>query len=319
MATFGGRKPDRAFLSSELRLHRCKAVRVMALNEKILYKNLKREFPTKENFLEGLGVDLNTILDESGEVSENSAPREKLMNSYLYSYWYMVQSCKKFSENEGLDIEGKTSDSVVGVHDLVEAVLMVYSWMPRALQFNCWKKPDPEKFAEALAFLPKLRQEKAVDVWREMERDVLGATSPDGDEGKKKGNLETLLEMLEGSMVALSKFLHFLNPDLFPMYDSNVARVLHRRVYTVEDYIIYSKCFERVCREFYLNEEGFRDDVRWREDLSRKVSEKAEKFNKEFGCKITPIRSMELILFRRGRKMKEESSVDNSEEENNHK
>lgn len=273
----------------------------MALNEKILYKNLKEKFQAKEDFLEELEKELENVLNEVREVSENSAQKAKLMNSYLYSYPYMIQSCKKFSGKLEQEGKGKFSDSGAGVHDLVEAMFMIYSWMPRSLQFNSGKRPDTAKLIDALEFLPKLQQERAAGVWREVKRDVYGVTNLDGVEGERTGNLKNIKEMLEGSMVALSKFLHFVNPKLFPMYDLNVARVLHRRVYTVEDYIIYSQCFERVSREFYSDEEGFVDDVRWREDLSKKVSEKAEKFDREFGCELTPIRAMELILFRKGR------------------
>lgn len=42
------------------------------------------------------------------------------------------------------------------------------------------------------------------------------------------GAFSELLRMFNGSVVGLSKLLHFAQPDKYPIYDSNVYKALHR-------------------------------------------------------------------------------------------
>ena len=113
MATFGGRETDRAFLSLELRVHRCKTVKVMVTKKESL-DELSRKFESKKIFLSQFGNELGKVLkggDQSTKESRNSA---KLMNSYLYSYPDMLNCFENLFTRCAQDVKedgGKFSGS----------------------------------------------------------------------------------------------------------------------------------------------------------------------------------------------------------------
>lgn len=48
-------------------------------------------------------------------------------------------------------------------------------------------------------------------------------------------------KIVNNSMVGASKLMHFLNPDKYPMWDSNICEYLNYREQSVEDYISYQQ------------------------------------------------------------------------------
>lgn len=92
-------------------------------------------------------------------------------------------------------------DSVTESDAKIGAIL-AYSWMGRGKP----KIASLEKFGSAVNALSKARSEK-INV----------------------SELQNIVNFVSGSLVGTSKFLHFLNPKCFAIWDSNVARAGYRR------------------------------------------------------------------------------------------
>jgi hypothetical protein len=92
---------------------------------------------------------------------------------------------------------------LTGELNVIGAAYAVYGWMPTILK----KKPKAAKLAEFAR------------VWKNCART------------KKKEALSQLREKpyitqaVNGSTVGTSKFLHFVAPEIFPIWDSNIALV----------------------------------------------------------------------------------------------
>lgn len=245
-------------------------------------QNLKRKFRSGEGFLIKLEDELKEVLRE---VKGSSGDSVRIMASYLYSYPSMLHRFQKLN--------------TMNEHDLVGALFMVYGWMPSILRLNSGKALDSEKVTQVLTFLPRLQGEKTEEVWRVVDED-LKKMMRRKETDPKKGNLQTLKDMLGGSVVGLSKVLHFVNPSVFPIYDSNIARCFGD-FKEVESYVNYAKCFEEVGRGFYCKEEGCKESDSWKKRMEDDVSDRVKFFEEEFGYRLTPIRAMEFLLFREAR------------------
>ena len=261
-------------------------VKVMTFDENIVSNFSTWEFPSKYEFLRELGKQFEKILNDAKHASDDSCDSIRLMNSYLYSYPIMV----RYFEEEKL--------SKMYEKDLVGALFMVYGWMPTTLRLNSGEKVDYRKLADVLAFLPKLQEADTEDIWQEVEDDLKKTTRRKKGANAKKGNLQTLKDLLGGSVVGLSKLLHFVNPSVFPIYDSKIATVLNKHFTSVRTYIEYAKWFEAVGRGFSCKEGACEEDSDWQRMFEATV----KSFENEFDCKITLVRAMELFLFLKGRK-----------------
>jgi hypothetical protein len=112
----------------------------------------------------------------------------------------------------------------------------------------------------------------------------------------KKGNLldetelQTLARCFNNSLVGTSKLLHCINPDLFPIWDSRVYRYItgnkphHYRLNKSNLYLDFQKfCLDLTSKRGYSNVHS--------------VIEK--KLNK----KLSPIRSIELLMYASSKKI----------------
>lgn len=111
-------------------------------------------------------------------------------DSYLESYKYFIDYFK------GLE-KIKYIHAVIGAH-------AVYGWMPTILNCNEGKSFSEEKQEEIVQIL------KAAKLSTPLE----------------KRDLETLKTWINNSIVGASKLLHFINPEVYPIWDSNINRVL---------------------------------------------------------------------------------------------
>ena len=84
----------------------------------------------------------------------------------------------------------------------LQLATVVYGWMPRILRL------DPEHL------------DKAIDAFRQAR-----ATHQDASDFELVDNVGACLH----SVVGASKLLHFANPEVFPIWDSNVERFRLRR------------------------------------------------------------------------------------------
>ena len=263
---------------------------------------LSDKFSDEKDFLNRLEGGIKQVLKGVEEGADSSDDSVKLMNSYLYSYPHMLECFDKLCDKGEKESEQECLNYKMKEHELVGALFMVYGWMPIILRFDYKEKEHPEGLSKLLLFLSKLRGKDTARIWKEVDKDQENQTSDEGEE--MKGDLETLKDMLGGSVVGLSKFLHFVNPYVFPMYDSNVSKALKKRVTDVESYIQYAKSFERICEKFHVNEICDTEKRACLNKAKKKVAAEVERFNKEFCCQITPVRAVEFVLFLEGRKIK---------------
>ena len=267
-----------------------KGVKVMVDKKASLDDTLMGKFPDKEAFLKRLAGELNQVLGDSDQSPEKSNNAQKLMNSYLYSYPVMVGCFEKLfprderdaRKNKG-DSREKVGDPGEKIPDLVGALFMVYGWMPTTLRLNSGNEPNPEKLKRVLAFLSELSKKKPSDILANLN-------------GREEG-LKILKEMMGDSIVGLSKFMHFFNPSVFPMYDSNIALALNHNFKATSNYIAYAKSFHKNLRRFDLDGVDYINAAYCLEDLEERI----KKFEDKFHYRITPVRAMEFVLFQEGR------------------
>lgn len=140
-------------------------------------------------------------------------------------------------------------------HDLVIAANFTYGWMPTILKFKS------DGFVAAVTIINKARGPHRIS-----------------DE-----ELETLKKLMNNSIVGVSKLLHFINPNVYAIWDSRVCNFLIGKPhpYKVQE----AKLFWS-----YL-------------DLCQKVAMDSafqsvhEKYKKKLGYEVTPIRTVEQIMF----------------------
>ena len=140
-------------------------------------------------------------------------------------------------------------------HDLVVAANFTYGWMPTILNFKS------EEFNSAVSILNEAK----------------------GLERISDEKIMTLKKLINNSLVGVSKLLHFVNPNVYAIWDSRVCNFLtgmsHK--YKVEKIELFWS---------YL-------------DLCNKVSEDPdflsihEKHKKTVGFDFTPMRTVEQIMF----------------------
>ena len=172
-------------------------------------------------------------------------------NSYIYSYPAMIS----FFKNKDILT---TNDVIVGIH-------MVYGWMPTILAIK-----GIHNIEKATNILNKLKHyNKDTVIW-------------------KIDNIEEDLELLKlifnNSIVGVSKFLHFMKPELYPIYDSKIYRYIKEeepynyRVNDVSSYLMAIKTIEAVSKDKRAG------------DFHKSVQNKV-------GYPISKIRAIELIMF----------------------
>lgn len=140
-------------------------------------------------------------------------------------------------------------------HDLVIAANFTYGWMPTILNFKS------EEFRAAVSILNAAKAAQRIT-----------------DE-----QIMLLKNLVNNSLVGVSKLLHFVNPDVYAIWDSSVCNFLtgvsHKyKVEKIELYWAYLDLCERVAAD----------------PLFHSVHEKNQA---KVGFKITPLRTIEQIMF----------------------
>ncbi len=137
---------------------------------------------------------------------------EKVADRRLYTYIFSYPFlCAKFS-----DIERITPS------DFIAIKAMVYGLMPTTMNL---RKGDLEAFLAPLELLKKTGRRLSTE------------------------ELTGLKAIVNNSVVGTSKILHFLRPDIYPIWDSRINRFLHgeaRDTNSVTRYLSYLADFDRV-------------------------------------------------------------------------
>jgi len=157
-----------------------------------------------------------------------------------------------------------TDDVIIGMH-------MVYGWMPTVLTIT---ENDTISIEEATEIFNKLKSfDTQVDglVW-----DSYGIHQ----------QLEKLKKKFNNSIVGVSKFLHFMRPDLYPIFDSNIYRYIfeekpHFYRMNVQNYIYTIKEMEAI---------GFQ----------KEATTVHNSIQNKIGYSITMTRAIELTIFSMG-------------------
>jgi len=140
-------------------------------------------------------------------------------------------------------------------HDLVVGSNFTYGWMPTILNFKS------DEFSSAISILNQAK----------------------GSERISDEQLYTLKKLINNSLVGVSKLLHFINPNVYAIWDSRVCNFLTGKAhkYKVETpHLFWS----------YL-------------DLCKRVSVDPafesihERYKEKVGFEITPMRTIEQIMF----------------------
>lgn len=173
-------------------------------------------------------------------------------------------------------------------------VFMVYGWMPTTLRFNMGCLLEEDGYSEIRKFLLDLQR---IDVASNLDLLV--------DEKSVKF-FERLKEIANNSVVGMSKLLHFVNPDIFPIYDSKIGDLVGK-FDDVREYVSYVRWFNGLCGAFDEGVSRFMD------------CEEISDFKKRFGYSenfvLSTIRLVELTLFQYSKSSDFKGVLENEEKQ----
>jgi hypothetical protein len=175
-------------------------------------------------------------------------PTTKILadDSYILSYPHLLSY-----------FENKTS---FGVEDVVRGTHMVYGWMPRILNLNAG--PIKLDLVEAAGILTKAKSTGSLT----------------------NSDLAKIASLAGNSLVGASKLLHFIAPNSFPIWDSNVyafvfnERPHNYRVKQISKYRKYLDILNKLKADPRFN--------RFHMSISSKI-----------GYEVSPLRALELVMY----------------------
>jgi len=143
-------------------------------------------------------------------------------------------------------------------HNLIIAANFTYGWMPRILAFKS------QEFTAGVAILNAARSRRVI--------------------GERE--LSSLRELIDNSLVGVSKLLHFVNPRLYAIWDRRVCTYVngscsHGDIQEPRNYLAYlDNCHEII-------HDGQFKPVH-------------DSMNKKIGYDVTRCRALELVMYRTG-------------------
>ena len=167
-------------------------------------------------------------------------------DTYILSYRHLV------AHFQSKQIYTDT-DFVCGAH-------MVYGWMPTILKLH--PEPPGISFDTAAQLLTRAKSTRTLS----------------------RSEMDQLADIMNNSLVGLSKLLHFVAPDSFAIWDSRIYTYLHKKEpshHQVRDLKAYDN-YHTVLR-------------------SHKQDQRFERFhrtvNQKVGYDVSPFRALELVMF----------------------
>ncbi len=149
-------------------------------------------------------------------------------------------------------------------HNFIIATHFVYGWMPKILQLRSF--PEENSFMDIcpslLTTLNKIKRRLEIS--------------------DKELNL--LVTVINNSIVGVSKLLHFINPEDYAIWDSNVYKYIYEERphnYRVKDIKKY-KCYLQTCSEISM-------DAAF-PDLHNEI-------NKKIGYEVSAFRAIEWVMY----------------------
>jgi len=166
--------------------------------------------------------------------------------SYILSYPYMLSYF--------------AGCSPLNVADFVRGAHLVYGWMPTAL--DLYPRPPNLTLADAACVLESVRTQGTIS----------------------DAQLSALARVVNNSLVGASKLLHFVTPDIFPIWDSNV----YAFVFEEEPHGYRVNRIAKF-REFIRRVNAIRSDERF--------GDFHESVNRKVGYEVSGPRAIELIMY----------------------
>ena len=223
-------------------------------------------------------------LNEGGLTTLDQAlnTTRKTSATYRYTYDRYLQYFREKPSGENLTEQ-----------DLYVGFGIAYSWMATIKQLD----PRIKTVEAAVKALNQVRALQPAD----LELDIIGChnTSPD-----KIARVEMMIEPIRqflGSVIGSSKLLHFVNPDVFPMWDS----VIHRYCDQVEQKSA-SDSLHRYVEYTYnvhalINDDSFESSIYepLNSALARAYQEASDQYR--IPDKMGKVRAVEFLMFFGGR------------------
>lgn len=139
--------------------------------------------------------------------------------SYTFSYSAM---CNFFSMKDKISRD----DVIVGIH-------MVYGWMPTIVHVNKDKVSEP-KIDRIAELLNKVKDSQRLE----------------------KCELQEIVKVVNNSVIGTSKLLHFVNPEIYPIWDSRVCQTISGKSNpnNLDLYLEYINLCIAVCEDYVCKE-----------------------------------------------------------------
>ncbi len=146
--------------------------------------------------------------------------------------------------------------SQINRHHVIISANFVYGWMPTMLRFGS------TQFEQAAAILNRVKHSQ------EMNDD----------------DLSFLINLINRSLVGVSKLLHFVNPEQYAILDSRVSSYLHLNPSSLNEPRTY-RDYLRECREVIEQPE---------------FKQVHNSINRKIGQPVTALRALELVMHTMG-------------------
>lgn len=144
-------------------------------------------------------------------------------------------------------------------HDVIVGIHLIYGWMPTICHLKS------EDFAEAATILNKVKK----------------------DESLLKEEVDKLKSVFNNSIVGTSKLLHFISPENYPIWDSNVCRYLNIPAHKANNIDVYLD-YIKACRNI----------IKKCKDEITRVKEAMNEFEPyKVQNEISDMRAVELVMF----------------------
>ena len=128
-------------------------------------------------------------------------------------------------------------------NNLLHGILMIYAWMPRILRLHIEASSfyDDAKVAKLIDFLRKLKSYPEFD--KNSENNVYSFLR------NNSGQVSALKSIVDHSLTATAKILHFVRPADFPIWDSNIAERFGK-TNSIKNYWGFLLSFENLRKEY---------------------------------------------------------------------
>lgn len=150
--------------------------------------------------------------------------------------------------------------NVIAEEDIIRGSHMVYGWMPTILDLYIGDE--------------NLSLDQLVFICNQAKNGVL----------LNKSELESIASVVNNSIVGASKLLHFVNPNVYPIWDSKIYTFVYEKKpysYRVNDVSLYVEFIDTLSELHNSPDFNFFHDS----------------VNKKIGYDVSPVRALELIMF----------------------